>query len=100
MQLFTRGITQIGKCGVCCSVCVYVCVGYSYDSMVGLTDLGDMLPEPPPVLPKQCLVSSRWLTDTDNFNEWMNEEDYQLIIVVSVVVWAMAVSFINIFILG
>lgn len=38
--------------------------------------------ETAPVIPKQCLVSSRWLVDTDHFNEWMNEEDYQLIIVV------------------
>lgn len=55
----------------------------SYDSLVPLTELSGVGPESIPILPKQCLVSSRWLTDTDNFNEWMNEEDYQLIIVVS-----------------
>jgi hypothetical protein len=55
---------------------------FSYDSVVAMTDVGGMVPESNPALPKQCLVSSRWLTDTDNFNEWMNEEDYQLIIVV------------------
>ena len=47
------------------------------------TELNGIVPESPPVIAKQCLVSSRWLTDTDHFNEWMNEEDYQLIIVVS-----------------
>lgn len=63
-------------------MCMSVCI-CSYDSVVAMTDLGGVEPEPSPALPKQCLVSSRWLTDTDNFNEWMNEEDYQLIIVVS-----------------
>lgn len=56
----------------------------SYDSVVPLTELGGVVPETPPAPPKQWLVSSRWLTDSDHFNEWMNEEDYQLIIVVSV----------------
>ena len=51
-----------------------------------LNEVGGVVPEPPPTVPKQCLVSSRWLTDTDHFNEWMNEEDYQLIIVVSSVI--------------
>ena len=23
-------------------------------------------------------VNARWLTDLDRFNEWMNEEDYEL----------------------
>ncbi len=60
-------------------VCVYV----SYDSLVPVTELGGLMPEPAPPTPRQWLVSSRWLTDTDNFNEWMNEEDYQLVVVVS-----------------
>lgn len=64
----------------------HVCVLCSYDSLVPLSDLGGLMPEPSPVVPKQWLVSSRWLTDTDHFNEWMTEEDYQLIIVVSFLV--------------
>ena len=54
----------------------------SYDSVVPLSDLGGLVPEAPPTAPKQWLVSSRWLVDSDHFNEWMTEEDYQLIIVV------------------
>lgn len=86
MPWFTPGITLTGisvvKFLVCLPMCMSVCI-CSYDSVVAMTDLGGVEPEPSPALPKQCLVSSRWLTDTDNFNEWMNEEDYQLIIVVS-----------------
>ena len=55
---------------------------FSYDSVVPLSDLGGVVPEAPPTPPKQWLVSSRWLVDSDHFNEWMTEEDYQLIIVV------------------
>lgn len=55
----------------------------SYDSVVPTSELGGLLPESAPPIPKQWLVSSRWLVDTDHFNEWMNEEDYQLIIVVT-----------------
>lgn len=55
--------------------------------MVPASEVGGLVPESPPGIPKQCLVSSRWLTDTDHFNEWMNEEDYQLIIVVSAGYW-------------
>jgi len=59
--------------------CVFVC---SYDSVVPLGELGCVVPEPAPPTPRQWLVSSRWLKDLDHFNEWMNEEDYQLIVVV------------------
>ena len=54
----------------------------SYDSMIPASDLGGVTPEPTPPIPKQWWVSSRWLTDSDQFNEWMTEEDYELIIVV------------------
>lgn len=57
----------------------------SYDSVVQLGDLG--LASPPDVTPssspRQWRVGQRWLLDTDTFNEWMNEEDYELIQVVS-----------------
>ena len=55
---------------------------YSYDSVVPLSDVVGVTPEPAPPLPKQWWVSSRWLTDSDQFNEWMCEEDYELTIVV------------------
>ncbi len=41
--------------------------------------MGGGSPEAPPPALKQQLVSAQWLTDTDHFNEWMNEEDYELI---------------------
>lgn len=55
----------------------------SYDSVVSLSEVGGVTPETPPPKPKQWWVSARWLMDMDKFNEWMNEEDYELIVVVS-----------------
>ena len=37
--------------------------------------------EATPTRPKQWWVSASWLQDTDRFNEWMNEEDYELVAV-------------------
>ena len=82
---------------VCMSVCVRSCTLYhnklyvtffscfifSYDSLVPASDVGGVNIEPAPPPPKQWWVSSRWLTDSDQFNEWMTEEDYELTIVVS-----------------
>ncbi len=51
--------------------------------MVSLGELGGVAPETPPPRPKQWWVSARWLMDMDKFNEWMNEEDYELVVVVS-----------------
>ena len=56
----------------------------SYDSTLSLNEVGGVSPETPPPKPKQWLVSSRWLTDTDTFNEWACEEDYEVIAMVSV----------------
>ena len=81
---------------VCLSVCACNCLPVyfvvtscdsdnfhiSYDSMIPASDLGGITPEATPPPPKQWWVSSRWLTDSDQFNEWMTEEDYELIIVV------------------
>ena len=50
--------------------------------MIPASDLGGVTPEATPPPPKQWWVSSCWLTDSDQFNEWMTEEDYELIIVV------------------
>ena len=55
----------------------------SYDSVVPLSDVGGVSPEAAPARLKQWWVSSRWLTDSGRFNEWMCEEDYELTIVVS-----------------
>lgn len=76
--------------------------------MVPIGEVGGAIPEPTPPSPSQWWVSSRWLEDTDTFNEWMDEEDYELTAVVrregvlpiwlcveegfTAVVWGMLVS--------
>ena len=62
---------------------MFVCV-CSYDTVVPLADVGGVSPQATPPPPKQWLVSSQWLLDTDHFNEWMTEEDYELIAEVGV----------------
>ena len=57
---------------------MFVCL-YSYDTIVPIADVVMATPEAAPPSPKQWLVSAQWLSDTDHFNEWMNEEDYELI---------------------
>ena len=52
---------------------------FSYNSVVPTQELGSLLPEPAPSPSKPWRVSSRWLTDMDAFNEWMNEEDYEMV---------------------
>lgn len=47
-----------------------------------MSEVGGANPEAPPIRPKQWLVSSRWLLDTEQFNEWTTEEDYELVSVV------------------
>lgn len=34
--------------------------------------------EPTPSAPQQWKVDARWVLDMDDYNEWMNEEDYML----------------------
>ncbi|KNC53068.1 swi/snf complex subunit smarcc1 [Thecamonas trahens ATCC 50062] len=48
----------------------------SYDQWVPETSL-HVKPDPPeePKVPR--VVYARWLTDTERFNEWMNDEDYE-----------------------
>lgn len=36
--------------------------------------------EPAPTPPQQWRVDARWLLDMDEYNEWMNEEDYALLL--------------------
>lgn len=49
----------------------------SYDSWVPVSDL-DAEVEDAPVPEKPWKVHAKWLLDTDLFNEWMNEEDYEV----------------------
>ncbi|XP_077993048.1 SWI/SNF complex subunit SMARCC2-like isoform X2 [Glandiceps talaboti] len=49
----------------------------SYDTWVSTSDIDQ---EPESSIPHQGVweVSAKWLLDLDEFNEWMNEEDYEL----------------------
>ncbi|KAM4705343.1 SWI/SNF complex subunit SMARCC1 [Rhinophrynus dorsalis] len=49
----------------------------SYDTWVPATDLEAEV-EDAPIAEKPWKVHAKWLLDTDLFNEWMNEEDYEL----------------------
>ncbi|XP_053569659.1 SWI/SNF complex subunit SMARCC1 [Bombina bombina] len=49
----------------------------SYDTWIPATDL-DVEIEDPPIPEKPWKVHAKWLLDTDLFNEWMNEEDYEV----------------------
>lgn len=49
----------------------------SYDSWIPREDV-DGMPEPPENLVGPWHVQMRWLHDTDLFNEWMNEIDYEV----------------------
>ncbi|XP_068715454.1 SWI/SNF complex subunit SMARCC2-like isoform X1 [Montipora capricornis] len=49
----------------------------SYDTWVPANDIEDE-PQPEPQHQGPWQVNARWLTDLDVFNEWMNEEDYEL----------------------
>ncbi|CAG8462018.1 4040_t:CDS:2 [Scutellospora calospora] len=48
----------------------------SYDSWLDEADHAD--PEPNPIHHGPWNVSDRWLRDSAEFNEWMNEEDYEI----------------------
>ncbi|KAM9309652.1 LOW QUALITY PROTEIN: SWI/SNF complex subunit SMARCC1 [Pholidichthys leucotaenia] len=49
----------------------------SYDTWVSGSEVdGD--PEDPPNTDKPWKVHAKWVLDTDAFNEWMNEEDYEV----------------------
>ncbi|XP_032414037.1 SWI/SNF complex subunit SMARCC1 isoform X1 [Xiphophorus hellerii] len=49
----------------------------SYDTWVSAGEVdGDV--EDPPSSEKPWKVHAKWVLDTDAFNEWMNEEDYEL----------------------
>ncbi|XP_077051623.1 SWI/SNF complex subunit SMARCC1b isoform X1 [Siphateles boraxobius] len=49
----------------------------SYDSLKSANDIDGEVEEPPN--PDRCLkVNARWILDTDTYNEWMNEEDYEI----------------------
>ncbi|XP_055067000.1 SWI/SNF complex subunit SMARCC1 isoform X1 [Misgurnus anguillicaudatus] len=49
----------------------------SYDTWVSTSDV-DADVEDPPSSEKPWRVHAKWVMDTDAFNEWMNEEDYEV----------------------
>ncbi|XP_030645425.1 SWI/SNF complex subunit SMARCC1b [Chanos chanos] len=49
----------------------------SYDTWLASSDVEAEVEEPPS-LDRPWKVHAKWLTDTDAFNEWMNEEDYEV----------------------
>ncbi|XP_062842110.1 SWI/SNF complex subunit SMARCC1 isoform X2 [Trichomycterus rosablanca] len=49
----------------------------SYDTWVSTSDVDGEI-EDPPSSEKPCRVHAKWVLDTDAFNEWMNEEDYEV----------------------
>ncbi|XP_066934633.1 SWI/SNF complex subunit SMARCC1-like [Clytia hemisphaerica] len=49
----------------------------SYDSLISVSEC-DQEPEDPPQRTKPWEVNGRWLYDLDIYNEWMNEEDYEI----------------------
>ncbi|XP_066483518.1 SWI/SNF complex subunit SMARCC1 [Tiliqua scincoides] len=49
----------------------------SYDTWVHAADI-DAEIEDPPIPEKPWKVHAKWILDTDVFNEWMNEEDYEV----------------------
>ncbi|KAM7421540.1 hypothetical protein PAMA_015601 [Pampus argenteus] len=49
----------------------------SYDTWVSVSEVdGDV--EEPPSTDRPWKVHAKWVLDTDAFNEWMNEEDYEV----------------------
>uniref|UniRef100_A0A673L2H0 SWI/SNF complex subunit SMARCC1-like n=1 Tax=Sinocyclocheilus rhinocerous TaxID=307959 RepID=A0A673L2H0_9TELE len=49
----------------------------SYDSLILASDVDGEVEEPPN--PDRCWkVHTKWVLDTDTYNEWMNEEDYEI----------------------
>ncbi|KAM8967279.1 SWI/SNF complex subunit SMARCC1 [Pelodytes ibericus] len=49
----------------------------SYDTWIPVSDL-DADVEDSPIPEKPWKVHAKWILDTDLFNEWMNEEDYEV----------------------
>ncbi|XP_017308523.1 SWI/SNF complex subunit SMARCC1 [Ictalurus punctatus] len=49
----------------------------SYDTWVSTSDVDGEI-EDPPSSEKPWRVHTKWVLDTDAFNEWMNEEDYEV----------------------
>ncbi|KAL7830767.1 hypothetical protein SRHO_G00318940 [Serrasalmus rhombeus] len=49
----------------------------SYDTLMSVSDI-DADVEEPPSLDRPWKVHAKWVLDTDTYNEWMNEEDYEV----------------------
>lgn len=62
---------------ICFVVCNRMLVRFSYDSWIPSSEC-DQEPEEPPQRTKPWEINGRWVIDLDIYNEWMNEEDYEI----------------------
>ncbi|XP_078065126.1 SWI/SNF complex subunit SMARCC2 isoform X2 [Mustelus asterias] len=49
----------------------------SYDTWIPASEIEAAVEDPPPT-ERPRKVHAKWIMDTDTFNEWMNEEDYEV----------------------
>ncbi|XP_072423214.1 SWI/SNF complex subunit SMARCC2-like isoform X6 [Chiloscyllium punctatum] len=49
----------------------------SYDTWIPASEIEASVEDPPPT-ERPRKVHAKWIMDTDTFNEWMNEEDYEV----------------------
>ncbi|XP_078287731.1 SWI/SNF complex subunit SMARCC2 isoform X5 [Rhinoraja longicauda] len=49
----------------------------SYDTWIAASEIEAPVEDPPPT-ERPRKVHAKWIMDTDTFNEWMNEEDYEV----------------------
>ncbi|XP_072350163.1 SWI/SNF complex subunit SMARCC2 isoform X3 [Scyliorhinus torazame] len=49
----------------------------SYDTWIPASEIEAAVEDPPPI-ERPRKVHAKWIMDTDTFNEWMNEEDYEV----------------------
>ncbi len=69
--------TGCANCIVTVSLLVSACIALccSYDAWISDVEI-EQDPEIPPLPEGAWHVHARWLLDLEEFNEWLNEEDY------------------------
>ncbi|XP_071943281.1 SWI/SNF complex subunit SMARCC2-like isoform X2 [Antedon mediterranea] len=51
----------------------------SYDTWIPVSEVAGHHPEPEPPHPDKWEVNANWILHLEDFNEWMNEEDYEVL---------------------
>ncbi|XP_033126540.1 SWI/SNF complex subunit SMARCC2-like [Anneissia japonica] len=51
----------------------------SYDTWIPVSEVAGHHPEPEPPHPDKWEVNANWILHLEEFNEWMNEEDYEVL---------------------